>query len=130
MLASAKQKKKICEYVMEALNVLYGGSVEEKLDCVGGKGETGLNAGGLMKQFSVEEIVELLEVPPEEMGDFALPCFSLAKVLRKSPKVIAGELVAAFSQTTCFEKVVAVNGYLNFYMEKEFYVKYCMEQLE
>jgi len=124
-------KKKICEYVVAELNVLYGGSVEEKLDCVGAKGETDPNAGSLMKQFSVEEIVELLEVPPEEeMGDFALPCFSLAKVLRKSPKVIAEELATAFSRTTCFEKVVAVNGYLNFYMEKEFYVKHCMEQLE
>ena len=47
--------------------------------------------------FSVEEVLGLLEVPPkEEWGDFAFPCFGLAKKLRKSPTVIAEELAEKF----------------------------------
>ena len=49
-----------------------------------------------------EQVEELLEIPPDEnMGDFAFPCFSLAKILRKSPVIIAGELMESlqdFSQ--------------------------------
>ena len=49
----------------------------------------------LMENVSVEEVEDMLETPPEEsMGDFALPCFAFAKVLRKSPKIIAEELAA------------------------------------
>ena len=34
---------------------------------------------------SAEEIYELIALPPNtEMGDFALPCFKLAKIMRKS----------------------------------------------
>ena len=33
-----------------------------------------------------EEISTLIEIPPNpEMGDFAFPCFRLAKTLRKAP---------------------------------------------
>jgi len=44
-----------------------------------------------------EEAVMLIETPPsEDMGDYALPCFTLAKKFRKSPKDIAIELAGAF----------------------------------
>ena len=39
-----------------------------------------------------KQIYDMLEVPPNaEMGDLALPCFKLSKVLRKSPVQIAEE---------------------------------------
>ena len=42
---------------------------------------------------SEEELFKLVEVPPEEsMGDLALPCFVMAKRLRKNPMQIASEL--------------------------------------
>ncbi len=51
----------------------------------------------LLNQYIQEvdeaEISEILEQPPKpELGDFAFPCFRLAKVLRKAPQMIASEI--------------------------------------
>ena len=44
-------------------------------------------------EWKTSEIKALIEQPPDaEMGDFALPCFSFSKKLRRSPKQIAEEL--------------------------------------
>ena len=48
-------------------------------------------------------------------GDITLPCFSLAKILRKSPIQIADEIIASI-KTDSFEKVENVNGYINFFL--------------
>ena len=43
--------------------------------------------------LSREELTQFVEIPPKtDMGDFAFPCFRLAKVYRKAPQVIAQEL--------------------------------------
>ncbi len=87
----------------------------------------------LLGNGKVEEVADMLEIPPEEsMGDFALPCFTFAKVLRKSPKIIAEELVIGLTEQKAqlgISQVQAVNGYLNLYMERTSYVKACMEKL-
>ena len=42
-----------------------------------------------------EELVNLLEIPPKpDMGDYAFPCFRLAKTLRKAPPLIASEIAS------------------------------------
>ena len=51
-------------------------------------------------------------------GDITLPCFYLAKVLRKSPLMIADEIKANIN-SDIFEKVENVNGYLNFYFDRK-----------
>ncbi len=67
------------------------------------------------KDLAEKEITELLSVPPDlEKGDLTLPCFKLAKVLRKSPVVIANELKSVFEGDVNFSAVESVNGYLNF----------------
>ena len=49
-----------------------------------------------LPDISPDTIADLLAVPPEEsMGDFALPCFSFAKALRKSPALIAEDIKTA-----------------------------------
>ncbi len=83
--------------------------------------ETGLNAAwpGTENLPGREEIAGFLEIPPErEMGDYAFPCFRLAKVLRAAPPMIASRLQAAIDapQTT---KQSAVGGYLNFFLNRE-----------
>ena len=61
----------------------------------------------------------MLEVPQKsEMGDFALPCFKLSKVMRKSPVMIADELKEAFGDTKGFSSIESLNGYLNFFVNK------------
>ena len=62
-----------------------------------------------------ESIAAAIEVPPtNELGDFALPCFKFARVLRKSPAAIAEELKNNFVTDEVISEVSAVNGYLNF----------------
>lgn len=68
---------------------------------------------------SREEIEAGIALPPNsDMGDYALPCFKLAKVLRKSPVQIAQELAARIAPDEVIEEVAALNGYLNFKINK------------
>lgn len=55
------------------------------------------------------------------MGDIALPCFKFAGALKKSPVVIAEELSALFVADGTIAKVDAVKGYLNFFIDKNYY---------
>lgn len=74
-----------------------------------------INIDGVSK----EEILDLISVPPtQDMGDFSLPCFKFAKVLRKSPVVIANEIAESIIAEGQITKVVAVNGYVNFYLDR------------
>ena len=75
-----------------------------------------LNVDGVSK----EEISSLIVTPPDNsMGDFALPCFKFAKLLRKSPVMIAEDLASSFAVDDVIVKVVAVNGYLNFTVNRQ-----------
>ena len=68
---------------------------------------------------SREEIEESISVPPDAgLGDYALPCFKFAKILRKPPVRIAEELAAAFPGDGVISGAEAVNGYLNFKIDR------------
>lgn len=68
---------------------------------------------------TAEEIAGALALPPNpEMGDFALPCFKFAKILRKSPAAIAEGLAATVQPDELISEVTAVNGYLNFKIDR------------
>jgi len=86
-----------------------------------------------MKVFTdeiVNRLTPLLELPPKEiegllqtpadssMGDYALPCFQLAKVLRKAPPLIAQELADKIGTGPPFTRIEAVKGYLNFFIDR------------
>lgn len=61
----------------------------------------------------------MLERPAHaQLGDFALPCFPFAKVLRKSPVAIAEEIAASMKHPL-IQKAEAVNGYVNLFMNRE-----------
>lgn len=65
-----------------------------------------------------EAILNLLETPKNsEMGDIAFPAFSLAKVERKAPQMIAADIAAKIN-SQAFEKVVATGPYVNFFLDK------------
>ena len=74
----------------------------------------------IAKKLNVEGVVpsDIVLPPNSEMGDYALPCFKLAKVFRKNPAVIAEELKNAFEPDEVISEVSAVNGYLNFSVNK------------
>ncbi len=74
--------------------------------------------------IEAEELINWLETPPEpKMGDFAFPCFRLAKSMRKAPPVIAKELAAGISLPGFIERVEAAGGYLNFFIRPDAYAK-------
>lgn len=69
--------------------------------------------------MGAEEIEALIEIPSDAaMGDYALPCFKLAKQLRKAPAMIARDIASAVSGNGLFEKVQPVNAYVNMFMKK------------
>ena len=71
--------------------------------------------------LSYEEIYNLIEIPPQDdMGDYSFPCFTLAKVLRKSPVQIASGL-AENLEIEEFERIENINAYLNFYVDRDLY---------
>ena len=60
------------------------------------------------------EVRAMMEVPPNPAwGDIAIPCFPLAKVMRKAPQAIAVELAEKIGEHAAIEKVHAAGGYLN-----------------
>lgn len=72
-----------------------------------------------IEELTLEEIVALLEVPPnKEMGDFAFPCFKLAKVFRKAPNMIAADLAESIEAKGEISKVMPLGGYVNFFLNK------------
>ena len=79
---------------------------------------------------SESEIYELIALPPNtEMGDYALPCFKFAKLLRKSPVMIAETLRASFATDDVVSEVSAVNGYLNFKINKSGFVRQTLDRI-
>ena len=69
--------------------------------------------------LSAEDIYAAIALPPNsEMGDYALPCFKFAKVLRKSPALIAQDIAANYPADEVIERAEAVNGYVNFTVNK------------
>ncbi|MFY9177601.1 MAG: arginine--tRNA ligase [Caldicoprobacterales bacterium] len=77
-----------------------------------------------ISSLSSEDIYNMLEYPPDDkMGDVALPCFKLSRILRKSPVQIAEELVNEIPANPRIEKVEAVSGYLNFFLDKVSFIE-------
>ncbi len=74
----------------------------------------------------------MLEIPKEaSMGDYALPCFKLAKEFRKAPAQIAEEIQHKLNiEGTVVEKVEVVGGYLNFTIRPEYYVQTVLEEVK
>jgi arginyl-tRNA synthetase len=78
-----------------------------------------LLAKHLAPDLTADEIGGLLEIPPDEtLADYALPCFTLAKKLRKSPAVIAADLAAKISGDPIIADAKAVSGYLNIFLDR------------
>ena len=80
-------------------------------------------------ELPIEDIEKLIEIPPKsEMGDFAFPCFQLAKTFRKAPNAIAEELKDKFDKSN-FEKVENLGPYLNFFLDKSILSKNVIEKI-
>ena len=73
--------------------------------------------------LETEQVYKLIEIPPQvEMGDYAFPCFTLAKTLRKAPPMIATD-IAGDERLASLGAMTAKNvgPYVNFYIDRGFY---------
>ena len=74
--------------------------------------------------LTLDEVMEMVETPADnKMGDYAFPCFKLAKAMRKAPPVIAKEVAEKIRGNELFAKVENVNAYVNLFMEREPFMK-------
>ncbi|HZK58021.1 MAG TPA: arginine--tRNA ligase [Clostridia bacterium] len=75
-------------------------------------------------QLTEEEILAMIEIPPDtKMGDFAFPCFRLAKIFKNAPNVIADNIAENLDKGDFIDKIEVAGGYLNFFINKEYLVK-------
>ncbi|WP_066360207.1 arginine--tRNA ligase [Aliarcobacter cryaerophilus] len=88
----------------------------------------------IVKEFIEKKLEKsiVLEKPKDSsLGHFATPvAFSLAKELKKSPMILADELVLKLENSELFEKIEAVKGFINFTLSKSFIEKLTNEALE
>ena len=85
-----------------------------------------------IQELEKEEIASALEIPKKsDMGDFAFPCFKLAKIYRKAPNMIAEELTGKILEKNydIFSRVENVGGYINFFFAKEQFAKQLMKTI-
>ena len=75
------------------------------------------------------DIYQLIEKPPEsKLGDFALPCFRFAKVLRKKPFDIAQDLKGYIEQASCpwIAKVEIAGAFLNLFLDQAYLANFLL----
>ena len=73
-----------------------------------------------VESLTAEDIEKLIEIPADpKMGDYAFPCFRLAKVMLKAPQGIAADIAKAIEPNALFEKVEQVNAYVNMFIDKQ-----------
>ena len=84
--------------------------------------------------IDIDEIQGYIEVPPDDtMGDYAFPCFRLAKSLKKAPNIIANELkekIDSSLENVAIEKVEVAGGYLNFSINKNLLIETTIQEID
>lgn len=79
-----------------------------------------------------EELESYIEVPKDTtMGDYAFPCFRLAKELKKAPPAIANDIKEKLEvDSNYISKVEIVGGYLNFYINSNLLIEQVLKEFE
>ena len=77
-----------------------------------------------------KELESYIETPKDSKnGDYAFPCFRLAKELRKAPPAIANEIKEKIEAVEEIEKIEVAGGYLNFFINKTILAKEVLEEI-
>ena len=77
------------------------------------------NALSVAAELEYDAVYPLIETPPNsEMGDYAFPCFTLARTLRKAPPVIAAEISGKLELPHGIERIEVKGAYINFFTDK------------
>lgn len=77
-----------------------------------------------VNELNIEDIIDKIEIPADsQKGDYAFPCFNLAKVMKKSPVIIAEELVDKIVKPECILQINNESGFLNFFIDKKIFAE-------
>lgn len=83
-----------------------------------------------LEGLTEDEIKSMIEIPQDQsMGDYAFPCFRLAKTMRKAPNLIAAELAEKLQGEQLFSEVSPVNAYVNMFVSREEMMKYTVSEV-
>src|SRR3989344_7605437 len=83
----------------------------------------------ILKKNLNEDVENILEVPPvQELGDYALPCFFLAKKLKKDPASIAKDLSRNIS-AKFIDRIETKGPYLNFFLKRDLLAESVLEEI-
>ncbi|HOA42137.1 MAG TPA: arginine--tRNA ligase [Bacillota bacterium] len=90
--------------------------------------------GALLAEYidglTAKELEEMIEIPTDsKLGDYAFPCFRLAKTMRKSPAIIAKDIAEKLADNGMFERVENVNAYVNMFMNREIFVREVLSEV-
>ena len=78
-----------------------------------------------------EELISKIETPPnKELGDFAFPCFFVAKRVSMDPHTLALKLKELLSAVGEFEDVKVVGSYLNLFVNKVNFTKKVLSEID
>ncbi len=84
-------------------------------------GETGL---------AFPEAHKLIEVPRDsQWGDYAFPCFTLARIKRKAPQFLAREIAAKFQPQALLTECVPEGAYLNFRIRRQAWAEIVLKKI-
>ena len=73
-----------------------------------------------LEGLTEDEIKSMIEIPQNQsMGDYAFPCFRLAKTMRKAPNLIAAELAEKLQGEQLFSEISPVKAYVNMFVSRE-----------
>ena len=83
-------------------------------------------------ELTKEDLKDYIEIPKDtKMGDYALPCFKLAKEMKKSPVIIANEIKEKIEMPNKYiSKIEAVNGFLNIFIYNEMLIENVLDEME
>ncbi len=80
--------------------------------------------------FDAQSLYGLVAAPKDSgMGDLCIPCFKLAKEMRKSPAAIAQEIAAKVKVGGIIKDVQAVAGFVNFTLDNKLYSKQVLDRV-
>lgn len=71
----------------------------------------------------------VIEVPSVGNADLAVPCFTMAKVLRSAPKDIAEKIASIITPSGTVSSVSALNGYVNFTVDTDRLVEETLKEI-
>lgn len=84
----------------------------------------------IIEGLNKDEIMAMLEVPTDsKLGDYAFPCFRLAKIMRKSPALIAKDIAEKLDDSSIFEKVESVNAYVNMFLNRKVFMSEVIKEV-